>query len=126
MNDQYDPPFIDDEERELIESLDEIEPQSLGKPDEEKMAKLRKAARSHLKRASAKMNIRIAPEELELIKRRADQEGLKYQSLVKSVMHKYVTGQLVETGKWPIKDIIYSRLTQSSHDRGTESDCNVT
>ena len=99
MNDQYDPPFIDDDERELIESLDEIEPQSLGKPDEEKIARLRKAARLHLKRASAKMNIRIAPEELELIKRRADQEGLKYQSLVKSVMHKYVTGQLVESGK---------------------------
>jgi len=99
MNDQYDPPYIDDEERELIESLDEIEPQSFGKPDEEKMAKLRKAARSHLQHASAKMNIRIAPEELELIKKRADQEGLKYQSLVKSVMHKYVTGQLVETGK---------------------------
>lgn len=26
----------------------------------------------------------------------AAREGLKYQSLVKSVLHKYVTGQLVE------------------------------
>ena len=99
MNDRYDPQFIDDEERELIESLDEVEHRTLGKPDKGEMEKLRRAARSHLQRASAKMNIRIAPEELELIKRRADQEGLKYQSLVKSVMHKYVTGQLVESEK---------------------------
>jgi predicted DNA binding CopG/RHH family protein len=42
------------------------------------------------------MNIRIDPLELDEIKKRAAVEGLKYQSLVKSVLHKYVTGQLIE------------------------------
>jgi predicted DNA binding CopG/RHH family protein len=42
------------------------------------------------------MNIRIDPFELEQIKERAQEEGLKYSTLVKSVMHKYITGRLVE------------------------------
>jgi predicted DNA binding CopG/RHH family protein len=43
-----------------------------------------------------KMNIRIDPYELEKIKERAAREGLRYQTFVKSVLHKYITGQLVE------------------------------
>ena len=45
------------------------------------------------------MNIRIAPSELAQIKAKAEREGLRYQTLVKSVLHKYVTGQLVEKTK---------------------------
>jgi len=40
------------------------------------------------------MNIRIDPFELEKIKEKARTEGLKYQTFVKSVLHKYITGQL--------------------------------
>jgi len=43
------------------------------------------------------VNIRISAEELRLIKERANREDLRYQTLVKSVLHKYVTGQLVES-----------------------------
>jgi len=43
-----------------------------------------------------KMNIRIDPIELEKIKEYACREGLKYQSFVKSILHKYITGQLIE------------------------------
>ena len=46
-----------------------------------------------------KMNIRIDPYELEKIKEIADNEGLKYQTFVKSIIHKYITGQLVEKRK---------------------------
>lgn len=46
-----------------------------------------------------KMNIRIDSQELELIKLKAKQEGLKYQTFVKSILHKYITGQLVEKEK---------------------------
>jgi predicted DNA binding CopG/RHH family protein len=42
------------------------------------------------------MNIRIDAAELEKIKRQAEKEGLRYQTLIKSVLHKYITGQLVE------------------------------
>jgi predicted DNA binding CopG/RHH family protein len=97
MSDRYDPPYLDDEEREIMESLDRVDGEQVERPSKERVHELRKAARDHLNRASAKMNIRISPEELELIKERADREGLKYQTLVKSVLHKYVTGQLVDS-----------------------------
>ena len=91
MIDRYDPPYLDDEERELIESLEQVDVERLERPSRERAHQLRHAAHEHLNRASAKMNI------LQLIKERADREGLKYQALVKSVLHKYITGQLVES-----------------------------
>ena len=45
------------------------------------------------------MNIRIDPVELGKIKEQAAKEGLKYQSFIKSILHKYITGQLVEKEK---------------------------
>jgi predicted DNA binding CopG/RHH family protein len=42
------------------------------------------------------MDARIAPSELAQIKAKAEGEGLTFQTLVKSVLHKYVTGQLVD------------------------------
>jgi predicted DNA binding CopG/RHH family protein len=42
------------------------------------------------------MNIRISSSELEKIKEIALKEGLKYQTFIKSVLHKYITGQLIE------------------------------
>lgn len=97
MSDRYNPPYIDEEERELIESLDDVDVSRLERPAERRVRELQDAARQHMNRASTKMNIRISPADLQLIKDRADREGLKYQALVKSVLHKYVTGQLVES-----------------------------
>ncbi len=97
MNDRYDPPYIDDEEREMIDSLKELDVEHLECPSGERVHRMREAARDHMSRASATMNIRISPEELQLIKERANREGLKYQALVKSVLHKYITGQLIES-----------------------------
>ena len=94
--DKYDPEYIDAEEKELIESIGEIDAASLQKPSEELIGQLKTAAREYRKKHETKMNIRIDPEELEQIKKRAAREGLKYQTLVKSVLHKYVTGQLVD------------------------------
>ena len=96
MSDRYDSPYIDDEEREFMESRDQAHVERLERPTEERVQQLRQAARDHMDRASANMNIRVSEEELRLIKERAHREGLKYQTLVKSVLHKYVTGQLVE------------------------------
>lgn len=38
-------------------------------------------------------------EERKLIKQHAQEEGLKYSTFIKSVLHKYVTGQLVVRSK---------------------------
>jgi predicted DNA binding CopG/RHH family protein len=43
-----------------------------------------------------RVNIRISSRDLEDIQARAAEEGLPYQTLMASVLHKFVTGRLVE------------------------------
>ncbi len=47
---------------------------------------------------SKRINIRLSPMDLEGMQRRAVQEGIPYQTLMASVIHKYVSGRLVEKG----------------------------
>lgn len=42
-------------------------------------------------RKDARINIRLSNADLEMLKRRAAEEGLPYQSLIASVLHKYVS-----------------------------------
>lgn len=48
------------------------------------------AARRYL-RKDARINIRLSTADLEMLKRRAVEEGLPYQTLIASVLHKYVS-----------------------------------
>ena len=48
------------------------------------------AARRYL-RKDARMNIRLSTADLDMLKRRAAEEGLPYQSLIASILHKYVS-----------------------------------
>ena len=45
---------------------------------------------------SKRINIRLSPQDLEGMQHRALEEGIPYQTLVASVIHKFVTGRLVE------------------------------
>jgi len=45
-----------------------------------------------------RMNIRIAKRDLEGLKTKALEQGLPYQTLVSSILHKYINGNLVERG----------------------------
>ena len=83
------------EEKVLMDSLDHIDLEQITH-DEENAKKLQHAAKTFVKNEERKMNIRISASELEKIKARAEQEGLKYQTFIKSILHKYLTGQLVE------------------------------
>lgn len=47
-------------------------------------------------RKSRSVNIRIAENVLEALKRRSQREGLPYQTLISSILHKYVTDRLVD------------------------------
>ena len=94
----YDPKYIDSEEKKLIESIKRADVTKVKPPSKKLQGQLRKAARAYVERES-KMNIRIAPSELAQIKANAEREGLRYQTLVKSALHKYVTGQLIERTK---------------------------
>ncbi|RLB67628.1 MAG: antitoxin [Deltaproteobacteria bacterium] len=94
MNGEY----IDTEEKEIIESFDFVNLRNIQPPTNAEQKKIKEAALKFVKKET-KMNIRIDYNELEKIKEFARNEGLKYQTLVKSVLHKYVTGQLIEKRK---------------------------
>ena len=87
--------YIDEKEKQEMEIWDGVEINQV-KNDTENIDRLQSAAKQYVKKHETKMNIRISQEELEKIKQRAAQEGLKYQTFIKSVLHKYMTGQLVE------------------------------
>ena len=87
--------FIDSEEKKDMEIWDDIDVTKF-ESDTENIKQLKSVAKNYVKKHETKMNIRISKEELEKIKQRAKLEGLKYQTFIKSVLHKYITGQLVE------------------------------
>ena len=87
--------YIDKEEKELMDSLNGIDITQI-KNDNKNSKLLQKSAKAFVKKEETKMNIRISSNELDKIKAQAEQEGLKYQTFIKSILHKYITGQLVE------------------------------
>ncbi len=81
------------EERDILESYENDEWISVATPSE--IEKFKEAAKATFKK-NKRVNIRISEMDLELLQERAMVEGLPYQTLMSSVLHKYVTGRLVE------------------------------
>lgn len=82
----------DHSEKELIASVENGE--WVPATGSENLAgRLQNYARNELKKKS-RINIRISDRDLEAIKLKAVEEGMPYQTLIASVLHKYVTGKL--------------------------------
>lgn len=79
-------------ERALEASIDRGEWRSLGKEEMERVVAM---ARSFM-RKTRRINIRLSPGDYVGIQRMAVEEGIPYQTLMASVIHKYVTGRLVD------------------------------
>jgi predicted DNA binding CopG/RHH family protein len=47
-------------------------------------------------RKTKNINIRISHQDLESLRHSAEQEGIPYQTLISSVLHKYLAGRLVD------------------------------
>ena len=62
-------------------------------------------------RKTKNVNIRISENDLVHLKERSSKEGLPYQTLISSVLHKYVTNQLIEE-----QEMLQSiKLLQAAH-----------
>jgi predicted DNA binding CopG/RHH family protein len=48
-----------------------------------------------------RINIRLSSRDLEDVQTRAAEEGMPYQTLIASILHKYVNGRLIETTPRP-------------------------
>jgi predicted DNA binding CopG/RHH family protein len=92
--------YLDDEERIEIEAIENAEMVPLqGQELSDIRARLVEAAqntRIDLETKSERMNIRMTHSDMRALKAVAAREGLPYQSLVTSILHKYVTGALVD------------------------------
>ena len=47
-------------------------------------------------RKDKRVNIRISQKDLESIQRKALEEGIPYQTLISSLIHKYINGRLID------------------------------
>jgi predicted DNA binding CopG/RHH family protein len=81
--------YIDDEENALVAAYEAAEFKPVKNQAQEK--RIAVAAAKRYTRKDARINIRLSTSDLEMLKRRAVEEGLPYQSLIASVLHKYVS-----------------------------------
>lgn len=82
------------EERQILESVERGEWKRI--PNFKREAKrFQEAARATL-RKDKRVNIRITERDLVHFQKRAVDEGLPYQTLISSVLHKYINGHLAE------------------------------
>lgn len=81
---------LDKEEKELSDSFDRGDWKSVSNLKDEKN-KARKASENYPKK-DARINICLSRTDLEQIKKKAAYEGLPYQTLIASILHKYATG----------------------------------
>jgi len=86
--------FLDNEERKLIKSLETDNWKSADDIESWKTI-LSKAATSTLTK-DQRMNIRITKNDFDGIKLKAIEEGIPYQTLIASIIHKYVTLRFME------------------------------
>jgi len=93
---------LDKEERELLAEFERGGFDSVLTSGRKK--KIQAAAEETFKK-DKRINIRISSRDLEALQRRALEEGVPYQTLVSSVLHKYVSGGL--------QDIMANKANQS-------------
>ncbi len=83
--------YFDDEEKELIETLESDDAVFVDRLTPEWKAELEQMARDYMADKREKITIRIPKRDLTRIKSKALQEGMPYQTLISSILHKAVS-----------------------------------
>ncbi|MFQ5456571.1 MAG: antitoxin [Nitrospirota bacterium] len=84
---------LDKEEQELLSSIERGEWKPI-KNMETEINKYARYAKNTLKK-DQRISIRMSKEDLLGIQSRAIEEGIPYQTLISSIIHKYVKGKLI-------------------------------
>lgn len=85
---------LEPEEKDLVESFDRGEWQPVKAPEAE-IGRYKQYARATFKK-DARVNIRISRKDLDALQKRALEEGIPYQTLLASILHKYAGGRLAD------------------------------
>ena len=83
---------LDPEEKEILDSFNRGEWVSTG----ENLDKYKEAAKQTFSKTH-RINFRVSEKDFRSIQVKAREEGMPYQTLVSSVIHKYLTGRLKES-----------------------------
>ena len=85
--------YLDKEEKELIESYEKGEWKPIKKSKQKEYVEAAKESMAKSKR----INIRLTTKDYHDIQLRAIEEGIPYQTLISSIIHKYNKGELKST-----------------------------
>lgn len=85
---------LDKEEQAILASVDAGEWQSVDDLESRKKT-YREVAKTTFRKDS-RVNIRLPKRDVTAIQVKAMEEGIPYQTMMASILHKYVTGRLVE------------------------------
>jgi predicted DNA binding CopG/RHH family protein len=85
---------LDAEEKDILDSYERGEWKPVKNPKVE-INKLQEYARNTLQK-DKRINIRMSSKDLDQVQVIAAQEGIPYQTLISSIIHKYVSGYLLE------------------------------
>lgn len=88
---------LNKEERDILRSYEKGEWRPI--KNKAKLREYRSYAKATLKK-NKRINIRISAKDLEEIQKKAIEEGLPYQTLISSILHKYVSGRLPRPGQY--------------------------
>lgn len=89
---------LDQEEQSLLDAFESGDYQST--LTAERKAALESLAAETFKK-DKRINIRISHRDLQAIQSRAQREGIPYQTLVSSIIHKYLSGSLLDISSKP-------------------------
>lgn len=85
------------DELEIVDYIEKENPKSVANLSD-KIDKIKSAVNAKYTKRKA-INVKVLESDLEKLKARALEEGMPYQTLLNSVLHKYITGQLVDKGR---------------------------
>ncbi len=85
---------LNPEEQQILDSYEAGEWQPVENREAE-ISRYRQYARATLKK-DKRINIRISQANLEALQIKALEEGIPYQTLIASILHKYLNGRLIE------------------------------
>jgi predicted DNA binding CopG/RHH family protein len=85
---------LDLEEQEILDAFESDNLKRVKNPVQE--IERHQAIAGATFKKDARINIRLSSRDLRALQARALQEGMPYQTLVSSILHKFVDGQLVE------------------------------
>lgn len=86
--------MLEEEETAVLEAFNANEYESA--LTEQRKSTLVESANASVKK-DKRINIRIAQRDLEALQRKAMQEGMPYQTLIASILHKYASGSLTDS-----------------------------